>query len=98
MRRRRESIAARSAFDPVRFGACVKGQRTALGLTLFELSRKSRLSQPMLSQVEHGKRSLQAEHWPALAIALRMPVAALVEWAGACRACCGTGRAVTKEA
>jgi transcriptional regulator with XRE-family HTH domain len=63
---RQRSAAQRELIDPVTIGARVKALRESAALSLRDLSERSGVSAPMLSQVERGETS------PTLTVAARI--------------------------
>jgi ribosome-binding protein aMBF1 (putative translation factor) len=60
-------MAAKNGTNPLgHFGRQVRKERQARGWTLDELSRRTRLAAPYLSQIENGRRP------PTLKVATRM--------------------------
>lgn len=61
-------------FNAVEFGTYLRNKRKEVGLTLVELSKKSGVSQPYLSQLENGKGGAASpEILKKIAIALEVP-------------------------
>lgn len=67
-----------ATLDPCLVGAAVRDARVAAGLSMGELARRSGVSQPYISQVEHGKFSPSLTTLYRLAGALGVPTSSLV--------------------
>jgi transcriptional regulator with XRE-family HTH domain len=63
-------------------GQYIRARREALGLTQSDLARAARLTPAMISRLEAGQRRGRPPALRALAEALRVPAAALLERAG----------------
>jgi transcriptional regulator with XRE-family HTH domain len=66
------------ALDPTLVGAALRDARVAAGWSMGELARRSGVSQPYISQVEHGKFSPSLTTLYRLAGALGVPTSSLV--------------------
>lgn len=67
------------ALDRVRTGACLRAVRRQQGLTLKELSRRSRVALSTLSKMELGQASVSYEKLAAVAHALQIDIAQLFD-------------------
>jgi len=57
---------SRRVFEATSQGAYIRNTRGAAKMSLRELARRLDVSAPFLSDVEHGRRFLGKQHWPAL--------------------------------
>jgi len=62
-----------------KLGQQIKQKRLTLGLTQEELALKSGLSRSYISEVELGKRNISLNNIEKIAIALKVPIANLLE-------------------
>ena len=62
-----------------RLGARIREQRTALGLSQLELGRKCELHRTFIGSVERGERNLSILNLRAIARALRVGLADLLQ-------------------
>lgn len=74
------------------FGERVRERRMAKGLTLRAVGEKMGLSLTYMHEVEKGTRVLVYQRLPELAGALDLPFGTVLDWAGLCRQCHGSGK------
>jgi transcriptional regulator with XRE-family HTH domain len=62
-----------------RFGKRVREKRTALGLSQEAFADKAKLDRTYISGIERGKRNVALRNIEAIAVALGIPIAELME-------------------